>query len=163
MLRPRPPGTSKSVQLKKIEETLVEQGHQVQKLSLSHAAARNIKGETTHSFIARHVMHGTFKGVILLDEISNQVLPLLAALDITRLGGSRIVCVGDFDQLPPISNSWRGQRVRVSTRRASVVVTIVDTCQCPGGRVLDLFAAVWFGLGEPLGAGLIDVTIGGKR
>ena len=54
-----PPGTGKSVKLKKIEETLVEQGLQVQKLSLSHAAARNIEGETTHSFVARHVMHGT--------------------------------------------------------------------------------------------------------
>ena len=106
-----PPGTSKSFTLRRIEETLLEPGHQVQKLSLSHAAARNIEGETTHSFIARHVMHGTFKGVILLDEISSQVLPLLAALDITRLSGCRIMCFGDFDQLPPISNSWRGQRV----------------------------------------------------
>ena len=103
-----PPGTGKSVCLRRIYEML---DCPVKRLSLSHAAARNIQGETTHSFIARHVMYGTYKGVVLLDEISNQVLPLLAALDVPRLGDCRIISFGDFNQLPPISNSWRGDRV----------------------------------------------------
>lgn len=54
--------------------------------------------------------------------------------------------------------SWRGRTVTVSTSRASVAVTLIDWCQC-GERLLDLYAAVWFGLGVPLSAGLIDVTV----
>lgn len=54
---------------------------------------------------------------------------------------------------------WRGRKVRVSTSRASVVVTLIDSCQCPNGRVLDLYASVWGGLGVPLSQGLVDVTV----
>ena len=106
-----PPGTGKTECLKKIAATLEAQGHRVAKISLAHVAARIIEGSTVHSFLARMVLNGTFKGVVLLDEISNEVLPLLAALDIARLGGARIICFGDFDQLPPISNSCRGNAV----------------------------------------------------
>ena len=106
-----PPGVGKTECLKKVEAVLVAQGHQVKKLSLAHVAARIVEGDTVHSFLARHVLNGTYKGVILLDEISNEVLPLLAVLDIARLGGARIITFGDFDQLPPIANSWRGEAV----------------------------------------------------
>lgn len=54
---------------------------------------------------------------------------------------------------------WRGRTITVSTNRSSVDVVLVDWCQCPGGRVLDGYAAVWFGLGVPLDAGLVDVSV----
>ena len=58
-------------------------------------------------------MRGSFKGWILLDEVSMCCLPLLAALDQLRLNGTMICTFGDWDQLPPHpeSNSWRGQPV----------------------------------------------------
>ena len=57
------------------------------------------------------MFNGGFKGMILLDEVSNEVLPVLAALDITRLSGMRIITFGDWNRLPPIANSWRGDAV----------------------------------------------------
>ena len=41
-------------------------------------------------------MKGTYQGWILLDEVSMVVLPLLAALDQLRLGGSKICTFGDW-------------------------------------------------------------------
>ena len=43
-----------------------------------------------------------------MDEISFVSLDLIAALEVLRLKGVRILCFGDFAQLPPISNRWRG-------------------------------------------------------
>lgn len=54
---------------------------------------------------------------------------------------------------------WRGRKVRVSTSRASVVVTLIDSCRCPNGRVLDAYASVFMGLGVPLSQGLVDVRV----
>ena len=56
--------------------------------------------------------------------------------------------------------NWRGRLVTVSTRRASVTVKLVDSCQCPNGRLLDMYVAAFSGLG-PLSAGLLDVTVTG--
>lgn len=58
---------------------------------------------------------------------------------------------------------WMGQRVTVCTPdcghpRASVVVRLIDFCQCPGGRLLDLYAGVYAQLG-PLSTGLLDVEV----
>ena len=39
-------------------------------------------------------------------------LDLLAALEHLRLKGVRLICFGDFRQLPPVSNYWRGQEVQ---------------------------------------------------
>lgn len=40
----------------------------------------------------------------------------------------------------------------------SVVLTLVDVCQCPGGRVVDLYAAVFRQL-APLDRGLVLVRV----
>jgi hypothetical protein len=57
----------------------------------------------------RHILHGSFSGkAVLIDEISFMSVDLLAALEHLRLKGVRIMCFGDFGQLPPVSNRWRG-------------------------------------------------------
>ena len=38
-------------------------------------------------------------------------LPLIAAFEQLRLGGTRFICFGDFKQLTPVSNSWRGEPI----------------------------------------------------
>ena len=78
-----------------------------------HATARLIQGGTIHTFVARQA--ASFQGTILIDEISMVQLPLLAALDQLRADGKcRIICFGDFRQLPPVGNSWRGTTVNPS-------------------------------------------------
>jgi hypothetical protein len=68
---------------------------------------------TAHSFVMKHVLHGTFGGdAVLIDEISFMSLDLLAALEQVRLRANvRIICFGDFAQLPPVTNRWRGHNV----------------------------------------------------
>ena len=106
-----PPGTGKSWVLQEIAKELREKGEIVKIISLTHVAARNVMGQTAHSFIHRNVLHGRYKGWLLIDEISMMCLPLLAALETLSLSGCKIVCFGDYDQLPPINNSWRGSSV----------------------------------------------------
>jgi len=107
-----PPGTGKTWKvLKPLAEELRAQGHNVKVISLTHVASRNAGGQTAHSFVHTFVQHGRFKGWLLIDEVSMMCLPLLAALETLSLADVKIVCFGDWEQLPPINNSWRGQVV----------------------------------------------------
>ena len=104
-------GTGKSVALRAVRVALEEQGQVCQCIALTHTAARNLgKGAiTAHAFVMRHILHGSFSGkAVLIDEISFMSVDLLAALEHLRLKGVRIMCFGDFGQLPPVSNRWRG-------------------------------------------------------
>ena len=104
-------GTGKTHALKAIEADLKQQGLSYVKLCLSHVGARNLGegGQVVHSFVMRSIVRGTCKvDVVLLDEISFVSIDLIAALETLRLRGTRIICFGDFEQLPPISNRWRG-------------------------------------------------------
>ena len=38
-------------------------------------------------------------------------LPLLPAMDQLRMGKCRVISFGDFRQLPPVGNSWRGEAI----------------------------------------------------
>ena len=51
-----------------------------------------------------------FEGWVLLDEISMLTLPLIAALS-QMASKMKIICFGDFDQLNPCFNSWRGKPI----------------------------------------------------
>ena len=53
---------------------------------------------------------------------------------------------------------WRGRVVRVCTASACVVVTLTDSCQCFGTRLIDLDAAAFAAL-APLSAGLVNVEV----
>ena len=106
-----PPGVGKSWVLLKLKKDLEEKGENVKVISLTHVAARNVFGKTAHSFVHRFVQYGRYKGYLLIDEVSMMCLPLLAALETLSLSGCKIVCFGDWDQLPPINNTWRGQPV----------------------------------------------------
>lgn len=107
-------GTGKSVVLRAVQAALEHAGVKCQAICLTHTGARNIgsKASTAHSFVIKHVLYGTFGGkVVLVDEISFMSLDLLAALEHLRLKDVRLICFGDFGQLPPVSNRWRGQSV----------------------------------------------------
>ena len=42
-------------------------------------------------------------------------IDLLADLEHLRLKGVRLICFGDFGQLPPVSSRWRGCKVAHNT------------------------------------------------
>ena len=76
-----PLGVGKTFVVQRVKEELEAQGERVVALAPTHAAARLIDGTTVHNFIGRFAMQGSFKGWILLEEVSMTCLPLLAALD----------------------------------------------------------------------------------
>ena len=78
-----------------------------------HVAARqlNCGAVTAHSFVHRHVLNGSFRGVILLDEWPVISVEIAACLEQCALSGSRIILFGDPLQLRAIEPSWRGRPV----------------------------------------------------
>jgi ATP-dependent exoDNAse (exonuclease V) alpha subunit len=106
------PGSGKSFIIKAMAIKLRLAGHDVQVLAPTNSAARILDGQTCHCFINRVAnSRKPFQGIILIDEISMLSIGLISVLDQLRAGHCRIICVGDFDQLPPVSNGWRGQNV----------------------------------------------------
>jgi len=105
------PGTGKSFLLGRIRDALAER-EKVQTLAPTNAAARLVLGQTCHTFAAKMsaARHG-FSGTLLIDEVSMLSLAIVAQLDNLRLGECRVVTLGDWGQLPPVGNSWRGQPV----------------------------------------------------
>ena len=70
----------------------------------------------------RHVIHGAFVGqLVLIDEISFMSIDLLAALEHLRLKGVRLICFGDFGQLPPVVFL---SREKPTVRHALVRITL---------------------------------------
>jgi hypothetical protein len=107
-------GTGKTVVLRAVEKAVEDAHVRCQAICLTHTGARNIGPAacTAHSFVMKHVLHGTFGGqVVLVDEVSFLSLDLIAALEHLRLKNVRLMCFGDYGQLPPVSNRWRGQIV----------------------------------------------------
>ncbi len=107
-------GTGKAVTLEAVKATLEESGLQCQAVCLTRTGARNVgQGATTaHNFVMQRLLPGTFTGqVVLIDEIFFMSIDMLAALEHLRLKGVRLICFGDFGQLPPVSNRWRGCNV----------------------------------------------------
>ena len=81
-------GTGKSVALRAVKAALEESGQACQCIALTHTAARDLgkNAMTTHGFVMRNVLHGSFAGkVVLIDEISFMSVDLLAALEHLRL------------------------------------------------------------------------------
>ena len=80
-------------------------------------AAKNIGGCTLHHFAHKHVFNGSYKGWLVVDEVGQLTLPLVAALSRMLLNEKagqpvRFILLGDFlGQLLSIQNSWRGQAV----------------------------------------------------
>ena len=81
-------------------------------LAPTSAAARIVNGCTIHAFLTRMASsrYG-FEGTLLIDEGSMLSMQLVALLDGLRAGNCRIITFYDFDQLPPVGNSWRGTAV----------------------------------------------------
>ena len=65
-------GIGKSVALRAVKAALEESGQACQCIALTHTAARNLgkNAMTTHGFVMRNVLHGSFSGKVVLIERS---------------------------------------------------------------------------------------------
>lgn len=54
---------------------------------------------------------------------------------------------------------WRGRVVSVRSAGRVVHVRLIDTCQCYGSRVVDLYSDVWAALDVPLSRGVMKVSV----
>ena len=103
--------------MKKLVAALKEKGERVQCCAFTHVAAKNIQGCTLHHFAHKHIFNGSYKGWLVVDEIGQLTLPLVAALNRMLMNDKaglpvRFILLGDFlGQLLSIQNSWRGQAV----------------------------------------------------
>jgi hypothetical protein len=114
----------------RIRDALVASGVRVEVVAASNSAARIVGGCTIHSFVTRmsSSRYG-FEGCILIDEISQLSLGLVAALDNLRFLNCRIISCGDWLQLPPPSNSFRGAPVDAAVFKGSQLLKIWSDCQ----------------------------------
>ncbi len=88
-----------------IKSALEAQGMTMATICVTHTEARIIGAGTVtfYSVAQRHVLDGTFSGqVILIGRISFMSIDLLSALEQTRLTRVRLLCFGDWRQLPPV-------------------------------------------------------------
>jgi len=124
-----PPGTGKSHLLTQLRTRLREAAETVEVLAPTNAAARIVEGCTIHNFLTRYARNGRgFQGVLLIDEVSMLSMALTAVLDNLRASGCRIVSFGDWDQLPPVGNSWRGEAVDPLILRDSALLKRWSDC-----------------------------------
>jgi tRNA uridine 5-carbamoylmethylation protein Kti12 len=109
-----PPGFGKSYILKALHRELIQAGHDVAVIAPTHCAVRNLKlpgASTIHSFCHLHVLNGTFRGYVMIDEISQVSLQLAACLETLALSECKFICFGDRLQQQAIMPTWRGKRV----------------------------------------------------
>ena len=60
--------------------------------------------------------------------------------------------------IDPTTGIRKGERLRVTSGRRSVVVTVRDVCACAGSRLIDLTSGAFSQL-APLSRGVIPVSI----
>ena len=117
------PGTGKSHLVRSIRAALLDQGHEVEVLAPSNAAARIVQGSTIHAFLTRiSASQNGWDGTLIIDEISMVSLALCAVLEQLHSCGTRIIATGDFSQLPPVGNSWRGTPVAPDVLKDSALL-----------------------------------------
>ena len=110
-------GTGKTTLVKKLVQALTAKGERVTCCAFTHVAAKNIGGCTLHHFAHKHILNGSYKGWLVVDEMGQLTLPLVAALNRMLMNEGagqpvRFILLGDFmGQLLSIQNSWRGQAV----------------------------------------------------
>jgi hypothetical protein len=81
-----------------------------------------------HHFAHKYIFHGSFSGWVVVDEVGQLTLPLVAALNrmlLNERAGQpvRFILRGDFKgQLLAIQNSWRGHKVDNNFLRDSALL-----------------------------------------
>lgn len=115
-----PAGTGKSYILQRLEKDLKEKGESVAKITLTHVACRRLgDAQTAHHFAIRHVLNGSFRGWLLIDEIGMIPTVLLTVLENLSVLGVKFAMFGDWNQLSAPMDNWRGTSISPGTFRRS--------------------------------------------
>jgi len=115
-----PAGVGKSEVLRRLDRDLQAQGHTVAKITLTHVACRRLDdARTAHHFVIRHVLNGSFRGWVLIDEIGMLPAVLLTLLENLHILQVKFVMFGDWNQLSPPMNHWRAATLRPDAFRQS--------------------------------------------
>jgi hypothetical protein len=105
-------GTGKTHYMAELAQLLRLRGVKVEAVSKTHVASSRAGGVTADHWVRRHVLHGACAcDVLWVDEISQLDVGLLAQLNKLTRTGLRFLLSGDWNQFPPIANSWRGCEV----------------------------------------------------
>jgi hypothetical protein len=113
-------GTGKSRILLNLERDLKEKGETVKKITLTHVACRRLEdAETAHHFAIRHVLTGSFRGWVLVDEVGMLPAVLLSIIENLHVLGVKVAMFGDWNQLPPPMDNWRGTTIQPGAFRNS--------------------------------------------
>jgi hypothetical protein len=104
-------GTGKTYMTRQIVSHLQEKGERVQCIGKTHVACSLLHSESTPSmtvqrFVYKHILAGSYKGWVILDECSLCELRLWTYL-YRLLNTCKFICVGSWSQLPPVGgHQW---------------------------------------------------------
>ena len=104
-------GSGKTFLTRKICLALIEKGERVQCMGKTHVACSLLDSPETPSmtvnrFVYKHILSGSYKGWIVLDEMSLCELSLWGFL-YRLIDTCNFICVGSWDQLPPVGgHQW---------------------------------------------------------
>jgi hypothetical protein len=103
-------GTGKSHFVKECVEELVALGKTVDIIAKTHTASSRVGGVTADHYVRRHILHGGMRAnVVFIDEVSQIETALWAQLN--KVQGVQWLIAGDFNQMPPFFDTFRGSQV----------------------------------------------------
>ena len=144
-------GTGKSWVAMRLVEELEKLGHKVVKTALTHVAARNLGGCTLASFVHKYILNGSFRGTLVVDEISLLGTSMLNFLNMLCLANVRFILIGDFAQLPPIANYWCAKELlenkfaksRLLHTMSSGNILHLTKCRRSSGFLFDFYTSLY--------------------
>jgi hypothetical protein len=114
-------GTGKTHWAKRLIARLRDAGKSVVVISKTHSAVQNIEGQcTADHFCHRYILHGSCRAdTVVVEEVSMIDASIWAELGRLQFLRTQVICLGDFNQFPPIANQWRGTPVSDDAMEAS--------------------------------------------
>ena len=122
-------GTGKTHWMRNLVEQLRTAGRKVEIVSKTHTASARAGGKTADYFVRKWIMQGQCNGAdyIWVDEISQADAGILTQLNKLLYLNVKFLLSGDFNQFPPIFDSYRGTPVSEECfRQSNLLHTMAD-------------------------------------
>ena len=122
-------GTGRTYCATEIAKELIEQKQQIVCTAYTHMAAQNVAMQGAINGTLHHCLHKipVFKGIVIIDEVSQIPLVLWAAILKWYLAGAKFICLGDFkSQFGPAFNRWRQTFIDSTAGEAQFFITLCD-------------------------------------
>ena len=122
-------GTGKTHWMRNLVEQLRTAGKKVEIVSKTHTASARAGGKTADYFVRKWIMQGQCNGAdyIWVDEISQADAGILTQLNKLLYLNVKFLLSGDFNQFPPLFDSYRGPPVSEECfRQSNLLHTMAD-------------------------------------